>query len=137
MLCIAPPYDSLAILALACTPNILLVVSLAYARQLCDSLAFLALACTPPSLAAAPLSWGSIFKKQSPPITHHQPHRGFSLVRFLLCCSLLFFSFFFFFNLISPSMVLYLSTFNFQFSVFNFQSLQLFFEDKFSICFYN
>ena len=28
------PYDSLAILALACTPNILLVVSLAYARQL-------------------------------------------------------------------------------------------------------
>ncbi len=34
MLRIAPPYDSLAILALACTPNILLVVSLAYARQL-------------------------------------------------------------------------------------------------------
>ena len=34
MLCIAPPYDSLAILALACTPNILLVVSLATARQL-------------------------------------------------------------------------------------------------------
>ncbi|MBR4329355.1 MAG: hypothetical protein IKP71_05835, partial [Candidatus Riflebacteria bacterium] len=30
----APPYDSLAILALACTPNLLLVVSLAYARQL-------------------------------------------------------------------------------------------------------
>ncbi len=34
MLRIAPPYDSLAILALACTPNILSVVSLAYARQL-------------------------------------------------------------------------------------------------------
>ena len=40
MLCIAPPYDSLAILALACTPNLLLVVS--------------------HYVTASPLSWGSI-----------------------------------------------------------------------------
>ena len=68
-------------------------------------------------------SRGSIFKKQSPPITHHQPHRGFSLACSPLCCSQLFSSFFPFlptpFTLIP--LFSHLSVFRFPFSVFSFQ----------------
>ena len=67
--------------------------------------------------------------------------RGFGLVRSLLFSLQSYIPNFSliskFLNLMSPFMVLYLISFNFPFSVFNFQSLQLFFDDYFLFFHYN